>query len=92
MPVYVDGTYLQDNAETAADELAAYRGLFAELHRANEQRQQAGQPQLSTGTVHAYVFAADGRALDSRHVAHAGPASVIEMLEKAVKALEVSAR
>jgi hypothetical protein len=75
----------------AADELAAYRGLFAELQRANQQRKQTGQPQLSTGTVHAYVFAADGRALDSRHVAHAGPASVIEMLEAAVKTLAVPA-
>ncbi|MDA1049026.1 MAG: hypothetical protein O3C40_00900 [Planctomycetota bacterium] len=89
--VYVDGTYLQANADTEADELAAYRELFAELNRANGQRQKAGQPQLSTGTVHAYVFAADGRALDSRHVAHAGPASVIEMLETAVKTLQVAA-
>jgi hypothetical protein len=55
------------------------------------ERQKAGQPRLSTGTVHAYVFAPDGRALDSRHVAHAGPASVIEMLESAVKTLNVPA-
>lgn len=89
--VYVDGTYLQANSDTEADELAAYRALFAELNRANGQRQKAGQPQLSTGTVHAYVFAADGRALDSRHVAHAGPASVIEMLATAVKTLKVPA-
>ncbi len=91
VPVYVDGTYLQANAESQADELAAYRESFAALHRANGQRQQVGEPQLSTGTVHAYVFAADGRALDSRHVAHAGPTSVIEMLEQAVKTLGVSA-
>ena len=56
LPVYVDGTYLQANADTEADELAAYRELFAELNRANGQRQQAGQPPLSIGTVHAYVF------------------------------------
>lgn len=87
IPVYVDGTYLQAHADTEASELAEYRGLFAALHRANELRQQSGQAALSTGTVHAYVFAADGRALDSRHVAHAGPASVIEMLEQAVKAV-----
>ncbi len=91
VPVYVDGTYLQANAETEADELAAYRQLFAELHRANGERQKAGQPPFSTGTVHAYVFATDGRALDSRHVAHAGPASVIEMLESAMKSLKVPA-
>ncbi|MEO8497511.1 MAG: hypothetical protein ABI614_20765, partial [Planctomycetota bacterium] len=91
VPVYVDGTYLQHNADATADELAAYRDMFAELHRANERRQKSGQPQLSTGTVHAYVFAADGRALDSRHVAHAGPASVIEMLEQAVKTLDAPA-
>jgi tetratricopeptide (TPR) repeat protein len=91
VPVYVDGTYLQAHADTEADELAAYREMFTALHRANGERQQSDQPQLSTGTVHAYVFAADGRALDSRHVAHAGPASVIEMLEKAVKSLSVSA-
>lgn len=90
VPVYVDGTYLQAHADTEADELAAYREMFAALHRANGERQQSGQPQLSTGTVHAYVFAADGRALDSRHVAHAGPASVIEMLEEAVTALGLS--
>lgn len=61
------------------------------MRRANSERKQAGQPQLSVGTVHAYVFAADGRALDSRHVAHAGPASVIEMLQTTVKSLGVPA-
>ena len=91
VPVYVDGTYLQHNRDAAQDELAAYRELFAELNRANGERQKAGQPRLSTGTVHAYVFAPDGRALDARHVAHAGPASVIEMLENATKALKVPA-
>jgi len=90
VPVYIDGTYLQGNPDTQAEELAAYRELFAKLHRANRQRKQAGQPQLSTGTVHAYVFAPDGRALDSRHVAHAGPASVTEMLKGAVKTLKVA--
>ncbi len=91
MPVYVDGTYLQANPNTEAEELAAYREMFTELHRANRERQQAGRSQLSTGTVHAYVFAQDGQALDSRHVAHAGPASVIEMLEGTVEALHVAA-
>ena len=31
VPVYVDGTYLQANSDTKADELAAYREVFAEL-------------------------------------------------------------
>jgi hypothetical protein len=65
--------------------------LFTELYQTNQRRQQAGEPQLSIGTVHAYVFTAEGRALDSRHVAHAGPASVIEMLEGAMKQLKLSA-
>jgi hypothetical protein len=91
LPVYVDSTYLQANADTDTVELAAYRDLFADLNRANEQRRKAGERRLSTGTVHAYVFAPDGRALDSRHVAHAGPASVIEMLEGAVTTLKVAA-
>lgn len=91
VPVYVDGTYLQSHPETAAPELAAYRELFAALQRANQDRQQANRPRLSTGTVHAYVFAADGRAVDSRHVALAGPASVIEMLETVVKELAAPA-
>ncbi|MFT5525064.1 MAG: hypothetical protein ACI9HK_003030 [Pirellulaceae bacterium] len=89
IPVYVDGTYLQANSDTEAAELKAYRELFAELNRANGQRKKSGQSQLSIGTVHAYVFKADGDALDSRHVAHAGPASVIEMLQNAVKTLQV---
>lgn len=90
VPVYVDGTYLQANPDTHAEELAAYRGLFAGLHRANEQRRESGQSPLSTGTVHAYVFSASGQAIDSRHVAHAGPASVIEMLQGAAKTLKVT--
>jgi hypothetical protein len=89
--VYVDGTYVQHNPAAPAGELAAYREMFAELHRTNQGRAKSGQPALSTGTVHAYVFAPDGQALDSRHVAHAGPASVIEMLEGVRTALKVPA-
>jgi hypothetical protein len=91
IPVYVDGTYLQNNPESAAKELSAYRELFAELHRANQERRQASQEQFSVGTVHAYVFAPEGKVLDSRHVAHAGPESVIEMLETAIKKTDVPA-
>jgi hypothetical protein len=91
VPVFVDGTYLQGNPDAKADELAAYREMFAELDRANQERNEADQPRLSKGTVHAYVFTADGQALDSRHVAHAGPASVIEMLEGAVRVAKVAA-
>lgn len=91
LPVYVDSTYLPANAETEADELAAYRQLFGELNSANERRRKSGQKLLSIGTVHAYVFTPDGRALDARHVTHAGPASVIEMLEAAVQTFKTPA-
>ena len=84
VPVLVDGTYLEAHTKTAPDQWAAYQKLFAALNRANEQRKKSGEPVLSTGTVHAYVFASDGRALDSRHVADAGPASIIEMLGNVV--------
>ena len=69
--------------------MRAYREMFKELHRANEQRRKSGEPRLSTGTVHAYVFTPDGEAIDSRHVAHAGPASMVAMLERTVKELGV---
>lgn len=87
----MDGTYVQNNPDVDADERTAYRELFAELHRVNQRRKQSGERSLSVGTVHAYVFSPDGRALDSRHVAHAGPASVIEMLQSAIRTLKVPA-
>jgi hypothetical protein len=85
VPVHLDGTYVQAHPETMGEELAAYRGLMAEMHRVNKTRQTAGQEKLSIGTVHAYVLSPDGQAVDSRHVAHAGPESVIKMLNDAIK-------
>src|SRR5207237_1553325 len=55
----------------------------------NKQNKDKGKPQLSVGTVHAYVLNSDGKPLDSLHVAEAGPEHVTAMLEKAIQTLKV---
>jgi hypothetical protein len=87
--VHVDGTFLQANPEVAGPELTAYRDLMSEMHRTNADRKAAGKPAFSIGTVHAYVLDEAGQAVDSRHVAHAGPASITTMLKDAIAALSV---
>jgi hypothetical protein len=89
VPVHVDGVYYQHNGTVARDEKAAYRQVFHELHLLNKKNREDGQPPLSVGSVHAYVLDAAGKPLDSLHVAEAGPAKVIAMLEKHVAALKV---
>ena len=91
VPVHVDGTWVRANPERAGDELKAYRDLMSEFHRVNGERKQAGKKPLSIGTVHAYVLGPDGKAIDSRHVAHAGPASVFKMLSDAVAQVKPAA-
>jgi hypothetical protein len=90
IPVHVDGTYLQANQTKDNPELIAYRELMSEMHRVNKERSQAGEEALSIGTVHAYILDSTGQAVDSRHVAHAGPANVLTMLTNAAKTLNVS--
>ncbi len=74
-----------------ADERAAYRHVFESFHRLNQRKRQAGKPELSIGTVHAYVLTASGEPFDSLHVAQAGPERLIAMLEGAVNQLQVPA-
>src|SRR5438552_14711079 len=83
IPVHADGVYYQSNANVAADEKAAYERIFHDYYKLNEKNQSAGGPQLSVGTVHAYVLTAEGKPFDSLHVAHAGPEQMITMLERA---------
>ncbi|HMC88706.1 MAG TPA: hypothetical protein VKI17_04120 [Gemmataceae bacterium] len=90
IPVHVDGVYYGSNDKVPAAEKAAYQQVFQAFHRLNEERQKAGQPVLSTGTVHAYVLTADGKPFDSLHVAEAKPERVIAMLKRAVQELNVA--
>src|SRR5579864_9108088 len=90
IPVYADGVYIQNNPAVPVDEKAAYRRVFQEFHQLNKKNQEAGQKPLSIGTVHAYVLAADGKPLDSLHVAEAKPERVVAMLERAIATLHVA--
>jgi hypothetical protein len=90
IPVHVDGVYYGSNERVPAAEKAAYQQVFQAFHHLNEERQKAGQPVLSTGTVHAYVLTADGKPFDSLHVAEAKPERVIAMLKRAVQELHVA--
>jgi hypothetical protein len=89
VPVNVDGVYYENNDAVAKDEKAAYRQVFREFHLLNARNKVDGKPQLSIGSVHAYVLDSAGQPLDSLHVAEAGPEHVIAMLEKQITALKV---
>ena len=65
IPVNVDGVYYQHNDAVAADEKAAYRRVFQNLHLLNKKNQEEGKPLLSVGTVHAYVLDSAGQPQDS---------------------------
>ena len=91
VPVTIDGVYLNQNAASQADEKKAYREVFQKFYQANKDAKD-GQPKFSVGTVHAYILAPDGRAVDSLHVADAAqPAKLLEMLEKAREKLKAAA-
>jgi hypothetical protein len=87
--VNVDGVYYEHNDAVAKDEKAAYRQVFTDLHKLNAKNKEDGKPQLSVGSVHAYVLDSTGKPLDSLHVAEAKPEKVIAMLEKQITALKV---
>jgi hypothetical protein len=89
VPVHADGVFYSSNQSVPADERAAYRRLFQELHELNQKNKADGKPLLSVGSVHAYVLAPDGKPLESLHVAEAKPEAVTAMLEKAIQALKV---
>ena len=88
VPAHVDGVYLKGNASVPAAEKAAYQAVFQQLHQVNKENRAAGKPELSVGTVHAYVLAPDGKPLASLRVAEAKPEAVADMLERAVKTLK----
>jgi hypothetical protein len=89
VPVYVDGVYLAGNEAATAEEKTAYRQLFEEFHRHNDEAQANGAEKLSIGSVHAYILTSDGRVVDSLHVGQAKAGRVAEMLRRAVAALKV---
>lgn len=91
VPVYVDGVYLSHNEAASADEKAAYRRLFEEFSRFNREAEAKGGAKTSIGSVHAYILTADGRAVDSLHVAEAKASRVIDMLRRAIEQLKPAA-
>src|SRR5262249_10970106 len=84
-----DGVFYNNNPSVPADERAAYRRVFQELHQLNQKNKADGKPLLSVGSVHAYVLAPDGKPLDALHVAEAKPEAVTAMLEKSIQTLKV---
>src|SRR5262245_35556771 len=88
VPALADGVYLHHHESAPVEVKDAYRRVFEALHKGNEERKKAGEPILSTGTVHAYVLTADGKPFDSLHVAQATPERVLAMLERAVEQLQ----
>src|SRR5438876_2838738 len=90
IPVHADGVYYKKNEKVPADERAAYERVFQELHQLNRKNSAAGKPPLSIGSVHAYVLGADGKPLDSLHVAEAKPEQTLAMLERAIQSLKVT--
>jgi hypothetical protein len=91
VPVTVDGVYVQFNDSVPAEEKAAYRDVFSKLHALNKDNRKLGKPDLSVGSVHAYVLAPDGKPLDSLHVAEAKPEQVAKMLQRAIDTLKTPA-
>jgi hypothetical protein len=89
VPVQADGVYYKLNETVPAEEKAAYQRVFQAFYQLNQKNQQSGKPRLSVGTVHAYILTADGKPLDSVHVAEAKPNQVIAMLERAIQTLHV---
>src|SRR5260370_1710751 len=89
VPVHADGVYYQSSAAVSPDEKAAYRRIFQDFYEFNKEHQQAGLPQVSVGTVHAYVLDPSGKPFDALHVAEAKPERVIGMLARAVQFFKV---
>jgi hypothetical protein len=87
--VHADGVYYKHNESVSPEEKAAYQRVLQALHRVNQENRESGKPQLSVGSVHAYVLTADGKPFDSLHVAEAKPERVTAMLERAVQTLKV---
>jgi hypothetical protein len=90
VPVNADGVFYKENDSVPADEKAAFRQVFQAFQQLNQKNQAAGKPQLSIGSVHAYVLTSDGKAFDSLHVGEAKPERVLKMLENAVETLKVA--
>lgn len=80
--------WLQKNENATAEEKTAYQSIFQSFYQLNREKRTAGKPELSVGTVHAYVLSPDGKPMDSLHVADAMPNKVAAMLERAIAALK----
>ena len=80
VPVYVSIEDYHDEGPASKEEKAEQRRIFRE----------AGEKQLSVGTVHAYVLDPDGHPIDSLHVAQAATGDhLLRMLQRTVQTLGV---
>jgi len=87
----VDGLYVKENASVPLEEKQALQAVFQQLHQLNKENGAAGKPELSVGTVNAYVLGPQGQPLASLHVNQAKPKAVAEMLQRAVATLKTPA-
>jgi hypothetical protein len=91
VPVYVDGVYLSHNAAASSEEKAAYRRLFEEFSRFNQEAEAKGGEKASIGSVHAYILTYEGRAFASMHVGEAKASRVVDLLRRAIEELKPKA-
>jgi hypothetical protein len=76
VPVYTSNEDYRGDGAAPPEERAAYEKIY----------RAALAAKMSTGTVHAYVLSADGRPVDSLHVAEAArDDNVLKMLRRAVE-------
>jgi hypothetical protein len=87
--VQADERFYKHQDSVPAEEKAVHQRIFQEFYRLDRENRQAGKPGLSVGTVHAYILTAEGKPLDSLHVADAKPERVTAMLQKAIETLKV---
>ncbi len=79
VPVYVSNEDFRDGGSASPEEKKERMRIYRE----------AAQAKLSTGTVHVYIMAPDGHAIDSQHVATATKVDrLIAMLERTVGRLK----
>src|SRR5262245_9071038 len=80
VPVYLSQEDLTAEGTALASDKTEYQRMF----------RAALDKGLSTGTVHAFVVAPDGKPLDSLHVAEAAKTkSLVAMLDRAIATLKV---
>jgi hypothetical protein len=82
VPVYVSNEDFREGGSAPAEEKKERMRIYLEAHKAK----------LSTGTVHVFIVAPDGHAIDSQHVAAATQVDKLTaMLERTVDRLKTPA-